>query len=91
VRAGRLVIEATPGQSGRIVSCPGGIRWGADLRLGGVQVPEADVGTAVRLSPCEPEGALALQSMARLAWAGHRDLFELFVWARDEQLLNALA
>ena len=67
---GRLVIEATPGQIGRILGWNDGIRWGVNLRIGGVQVPEIDVRTAIRLSPFEPEDAPALQSMARSAWAG---------------------
>ena len=90
-RPGRLTLESRPGQLERLLSCEGGFRWGADLEVGGVQVPSASIARAIQLSPFELTSAAELQTSARVAWAAHRDLNELFIWAGDEEVKRTLA
>jgi hypothetical protein len=65
---GRLTFEAAPGQTRRVLDQDGGFRWGASLRVWGLQVPKADIATAIDMSPDNPEHVAAVHGIARAAW-----------------------
>ena len=79
---GRLTFEAALGQTARVLAQNGGFRWGANLLVGGVQVPEGDVGGAIRLCPFDPGDAAALQRVAKCAWVAGRNLNKLAAWSQ---------
>src|SRR5581483_4647556 len=47
---GRLTFEAGPGQTVRALGQNGGFRWGAGLRVWGLQVPEDQIANTIDLS-----------------------------------------
>jgi hypothetical protein len=77
---GRLTFEVEVGQTAQVLAQNGGFRWGTNLSVGGVQVPESAVASALRLCPFDPKDAAMLQDVARFAWAAGRDLDEMAVW-----------
>jgi hypothetical protein len=77
---GQLTFEAGLGQTARVLALNGGFRWGANLAVGGVQIPEPAVAAAIRLCPFDPKDAIALQAVARFAWAGGKDLDTTAFW-----------
>ena len=48
---GRLTFEAAPGQTVRVLAQNGGFRWGAGLRVWGLQASEARIADAIEMSP----------------------------------------
>lgn len=88
---GRLILEARPGQLRRLLAQNGGIRWAANLALGGVQVSEECVAEALRLNPFDPDDAPRLQALSRLAWVASGNLDGLAVWCDDEALRRVLS
>ena len=79
---GRLTFEAAPGQTARVLAHNGGLRWGSSLLVGGVQVAEADVGSAIRLCPFDPGDANELQRLVKCAWVAGRNLNQLAAWTQ---------
>jgi hypothetical protein len=82
-RHGRLTFEAHPALTWRLLTNEAGyLRWGAALQVGGVQVAEADVATALRQSPFSPDEARRLEPLTRVAWAANRKLTAASIWIR---------
>ena len=79
---GRLTFEVVLGQTARVLAQNGGLRWGASLLVGGVQVPEHDVGAAIRRCPFDPGDTAELQRIAKCAWVAGRNLNKLAVWSQ---------
>jgi hypothetical protein len=77
---GRLTFEADLGQTERVLAQNDGFRWGASLLVGGVQVPEREVATALGRCPFDPGDAEGLQAVARCAWVAGRNLDKLAAW-----------
>lgn len=77
---GRLTFEATPGQTVRVLGQNDGFRWGAGLRVWGLQVAEADIPSAIDMSPQNQEHLTAISKVARAAWLAKADLNTLALW-----------
>jgi hypothetical protein len=92
-RHGHLTIESVIGQAARLLAFNGGIRWGASLKIGGVQVPVNEVDVAIQLSPFTSQGAETLKGLSRTAWAAWHDLDGVSVWGcfSDEALWQTLS
>jgi hypothetical protein len=93
-RHGRLTFEAHPDLTWRLLTNEAGyLRWGAALQVGGVQVAEADVATALRQSPFSPDEARILEPLARVAWAVNQKLTAASIWVRGDEapLLDELS
>ena len=90
---GRLTFEAAPGQTARVLAHNGGLRWGSSLLVGGVQVAEGDVGSAIRLCPFDPGDANELQRFVKCAWVAGRNLNQLAAWTQpsDHECLKRLS
>jgi len=80
VGSGRLTFQAAAGQTAHLLVQNGGFRWGSQLRVWGLQVPESAVSDVIDLSPYEPLAANTLQSTARAAWLATDDLDALALW-----------
>jgi len=57
-----------------------GFRWGAGLRLWGIQVAASQVPEAIEISPDDDGQAKALEQLARAAWLAAFDLDALALW-----------
>ena len=79
-QVGRLTFEAMPGQTRRILAQNGGFRWGTNLRVWGLQVPEDQVADAIRMSPDNADQLCAAHRLARAAWLADDDLCCLGLW-----------
>jgi len=77
---GRLTFEATPGQTARVLAQNGGLRWGAGLRVWGMQVAESHVSDAIDVSPADENQLRAIHHVARAAWLAEPDLNTLALW-----------
>lgn len=92
-RHGRITFEAHPRLAWHLLTNEAGyLRWGAALSVGGVQVADAHVATALRQSPFSPNGAAALEPITRVAWSANRKLTAASLWFREneEDLLNEI-
>jgi hypothetical protein len=81
-RIGRLTFEAHVGQLATTIRKNTAFRWGAALRVGGIQVPEGAVADAIIRSPFEPVDAGYLEKLSVVGWATSADLDQLWVWKR---------
>jgi hypothetical protein len=81
---GRLTFEAAPGQTVRVLTQNGGFRWGAGLRVWGLQVSEARVADAIEMSPDDAEQVRRAEMVARAAWLADIDLNSLALWLSSE-------
>ena len=93
---GRLTFEAASGQTVRVLGQNGGFRWGAGLRVWGLQVAEGDIPNAIDMSPDNQEQLKAVSEVARAAWLAEVDLNTLALWvspavdeSRREQLVRS--
>ena len=77
---GRLTFEAAPGQTVRVLAQNGGFRWGAALRVWGLQVAEAGIAEAIEMSTDDVEQVMRAESVARAAWLADIDLNSLALW-----------
>src|SRR6266850_3199089 len=77
---GRLTFEATPGQTVRVLGQNGGFRWGAGLRVWGLQVAENQIPNTIDMSPDNEEHVKAVHEVARAAWLAEVDLNTLALW-----------
>jgi hypothetical protein len=77
---GRLTFEAVPGQTVRVLGQNGGFRWGSQLRVWGLQIPEDHIADALEVSTDDPEQLRAVQRVARAAWLAADDLDVLCLW-----------
>ena len=77
---GRLTFEAAPGQTARVLAQNGGFRWGAGLRVWGLQVSEAQIADAIEMSPDDAEQVKRAEVAARAAWLADADLNSLALW-----------
>ena len=92
---GRLTFEATPGQTVRVLGQNGGFRWGAGLRVWGLQVAEGDIPHTIDVSLDNQKQLKATSEVARAAWMADADLDTLALWispsvdtSRRDQLLR---
>jgi hypothetical protein len=91
---GELVFEMRDVQQlFRLLALGDGFRWGTGLRLGGVQVLDSAVATAIEGSPFDPEHAARLERVSRLGWAASSDLDKLSIWIspNHDDLIGNLA
>jgi hypothetical protein len=77
---GRLTFEAAPGQTVRVLAQNGGFRWGAGLRVWGLQVSEGQIADAIEMSPDDAEQVKRAEVAARAAWLADADLNSLALW-----------
>jgi|SRR6267142_171029 len=77
---GRLTFEAALGQTARVLAQNGGFRWGAGLRVWGLQVSEAQIADAIEMSPDDAEQVKRAEVAARAAWLADADLNSLALW-----------
>ena len=84
---GRLTFEAEVGQLVEVL----GFRWGANLRVGGVQVPNSAVPQALRSNLFEAQVWSELEGIVRLAWVASKDLDKLAVWASADDIQATLS
>jgi hypothetical protein len=77
---GRLTFETVPEQTVRVLSQDGGFRWGSQLRLWGLQVPQDHIADALEMSTDDPEQLRSVQRVARAAWLAADDLDVLGLW-----------
>jgi len=77
---GRLTFEATAGQTVRVLRQNDGFRWGAALRVWGLQVPEDQVSDTIDLSLRDSARLQAAHDVARAAWLCEADLNTLALW-----------
>jgi hypothetical protein len=77
---GRLTFEATEGQTVRVLAQNGGFRWGAGLRVWGLQVQENDIPNTINRSRDNSEDLKAVEAVARAAWLADVDLNALELW-----------
>lgn len=77
---GRLTFASMAIKPGDLLAFNDGFRWGANLLVGGVQVPEHEVARAIRHSPFNVAEWVNLAPIVRCAWAAARDLNALAVW-----------
>lgn len=77
---GRLTFEAVPGQTLRVLGQNGGFRWGAALRVWGLQVHRAHIADAIRMSTDDAGELSVVQKSARAAWLAADDLNALGLW-----------
>jgi hypothetical protein len=89
---GQLTFEHGAGQLGRILQVGDGIRWGAALRVGGVQVRDSDAADSIQGSPFDADHAIRLERLARLGWAANSRLDQLAIAiaGEDDTLLGQL-
>ena len=83
---GVLVFEMSTGQLARLLALNDGLRWGAGLRIGGIQVPDSAVAAAIKGSPFDPEHAAHIEPISKLAWAASANLDELSIWTSAENI-----
>jgi hypothetical protein len=77
---GRVTFEASAGQTVRVLAQNGGFRWGAGLRVWGLQVPEDRVGETIEMSTDDGRQLAAVHEVARGAWLAGADLDVLALW-----------
>ena len=77
---GRLTFEAEAGDLARVLDQDGGIRWGAALRVWGLQVPADSLSEVLARSPFELNDLSALRMTSRAAWMAADDLDALGLW-----------
>jgi hypothetical protein len=77
---GRLTFEAFPRQTVRVLGQDGGFRWGSQLRVWGLQIPQDHITDALEVSTDDPEQLRAVQKVARAAWLAADDLDVLGLW-----------
>jgi hypothetical protein len=77
---GRLTFEATPGQTVRVLRQNGGFRWGAGLRVWGLQVAEYQVPNTIDLDLDDDGHLKAVHELARAVWLAGVDLNTLGLW-----------
>jgi hypothetical protein len=77
---GRLTFAAEPDDLARVLRQDGGIRWGAALRVWGLQVPHEYVEEVVGLSPFDVVHRPMLARRSRAAWIAADDLHALALW-----------
>jgi hypothetical protein len=87
--AGRLTFEAAPGQTVRVLGQNGGFRWGSQLRVWGLQVPEDHMADALEASTDDPELLRTVEKVARAAWLASDDLDVLGLWISPSVSQNA--
>ena len=77
---GRLTFEATAGQTARVLAQNGGLRWGAGLRVWGLQVAKIHIPKIIDMSPEDEDQLTAAHRFARAAWLAEVDLNTLALW-----------
>jgi hypothetical protein len=77
---GRLTFEAARGRTVRVLAQNGGFRWGAGLRVWGLQVSEAQIADAIEMSPDDADQVRRAEMAARVAWLADADLNSLALW-----------
>lgn len=83
---GRLTFEVRGCRTADVIGQDGGYRWGPNLQVGGVQIPDSEAGAAIRMSPFDPVGAGRLEHIARAAWAAGRDMDTLTIWVPEPDI-----
>ena len=77
---GRLTFEAPPGQIRRVLAQDCGFRWGAGLRVWGLQVPADRIADTIDVAPEDAMQANLVQKGVRAAWLASSDLDGLSLW-----------
>jgi hypothetical protein len=83
---GRLTFETRRGQIAGALRHDGGWRWGAYLRVSGLQVRREAVAEVIEISPFEADSAqlTALHGASRAAWVASPNLDLLAVWVNPK-------
>jgi hypothetical protein len=77
---GRLTFEALPGQTQRVLAQDRGFRWGAGLRVWGLQVPADRIADTIDMAAEDARQANLVQKGVRAAWLASDDLDGLSLW-----------
>jgi hypothetical protein len=77
---GRLTFEASPGQIQRVLAQNRGFRWGAGLRVWGLQVPADRIADTIDVAAEDAVQANLVQKGVRAAWLASSDLDGLSLW-----------
>jgi hypothetical protein len=77
---GRLVFAAKPGELRTVLSFNSGFRWGAALRVWGLQIGSGSVGDALERDPYAASDREQMGAGVRAAWRAADDLDALGLW-----------
>lgn len=77
---GRLTIEIEPGDLALVLRQDDGFRWGANVRVWGLQVQRVDVPGLIELDPFDDTVRAELAGRCRSAWVAADDLDGLALW-----------
>jgi hypothetical protein len=77
---GRLVFAAKPGELRTVLSFDAGFRWGAALRVWGLQIGSGSVGDALERDPYAASDRERIGACVRAAWRAGDDLDVLGLW-----------
>ena len=84
-QVGRIVFEALPGLTTRVLGLNAGFRWGAAFNVGGIQVSDGDIAQVLERSPFLAADARHLEPLCRAAWASRRQADRISVWVKSKE------
>jgi hypothetical protein len=90
---GRLTFEAEPGEVVQVLGHNGGFRWGAALRVWGIQVGTVRVPEVVDITPYDARHVDAIGEASRAAWVTTPDLNAISLWVAptiEKEILDRL-